>query len=105
MRTSDYWFRGVVREMNTGCYVDAVCSVTVEVTERLSGAEIAKGAVVTVIESYGFSTRRCDGQWTETPQGQEVEVMAHSTEEGGLAVCEGAEYFVRVAGSTPSPTG
>ena len=97
MREEDYWFRGVVREMNTGCYVDAICSVTVEVTNRLGGAELAMGTEVTIVESYGFSTRRCEGAWTETPPGQAVEVLAHATEDGGMAVCEGAHYFVRAA--------
>jgi hypothetical protein len=65
------------------------------VTDRLGGAELTEGNEVTVIESYGFSTRRCEGAWTETPQGQAVEVLAHATEDGGLAACEGAQYFVR----------
>jgi len=95
MTAADFWFRGVVSEMNTGCYVDAVCSVTVEVTETLGGAPLEEGSEVVVIESYGFSTRRCDGQWTETPPGREVEVLAHAAEDGSLAVCEGDHYFVK----------
>jgi hypothetical protein len=97
MSATDYWFRGLVREMNTGCYVDAICSVTVEVTNRLGGAELPDGTEVTVIESYGFSIRPCEGEWKETPPGQVVEVLAHATEDGGMAVCEGAQYFVRAA--------
>ena len=97
MQEGDYWFRGVVREMNTGCYVDAICSVTVAVMDRLGGADLGIATEVVVIESYGFSTRRCEGAWTETPPGQAVEVLAHATEEGGVAVCEGAQYFVRTA--------
>jgi hypothetical protein len=94
MNSTDYWFRGVVSEMNTGCYVDALCSVTVEVTESLAGASLEQKEVV-VIESYGFSPRRCEGQWTETPPGTEVEVLAHAAEDDSLAVCEAGHYFVK----------
>jgi len=94
MTDEDHWFRGTVREMNTGCYVDAVCSVTVEVTENLGGRPLGVGAEVIVVESYGFSTRQCDGTWSETPRGAAVEVLAHDTEEGTLAVCDNAGYFV-----------
>ena len=55
MTASDHWFRGVVSEMNTGCYVDAICSVTVEVTETLGGEPLERGDRGVVIESYGFS--------------------------------------------------
>lgn len=48
--------------MNTACYVDAICSVTVDVTESLGGASLEEGTEVVVIESYGFSIRRCNGQ-------------------------------------------
>lgn len=95
MTAADHWFRGVVVEMNTGCYVDTTCSVTVEVTESLGGAPVEVGTQVEVIESYGFSTVRCDGQWSETPPGREVEVLAHAAEGGSLAVCNGEHYFVK----------
>ena len=95
MTATDYWFRGVVSDMNTGCYVDAICSVTVEVTEGLGGEPLEKANEIVVIESYGFSIRRCDGQWAETPPGHEVEVLAHATETDTLAVCEGEHYFVK----------
>jgi len=96
MTATDIWFRGVVSEMNTGCYHDAVCSVTVEVTESLGGVSLVEeGTEVVVIESYGFSTRRCDGQWSETPPGREVEVLAHAADGESLAVCEGDHYFVK----------
>jgi len=95
MTATDHWFRGVVSEMNTGCYVDAIYSVTVEVTESLGGAPLDEGAEVVVITSYGFSTQRCDGQWAETPPGREVEVLAHAAEGGSLAVCAGEHYFVK----------
>ena len=94
MVATDYWFRGVVSEMNTGCYHDAICSVTVDVTESLD-ASLEEGTEVVVIESYGFSTRRCDGQWTETPPGREVEVLAHEADGESLAVCEADHYFVK----------
>jgi hypothetical protein len=95
MTAADFWFRGVVSEMNTGCYVDTICSVTVEVTETLGGEPLEEGTEVVVIESYGFSTQRCDGQWAETPPGREVEVLAHPAEGGSFAVCEGDHYFVK----------
>jgi len=95
MTATDHWFRGVVTEMNTGCYVDALCSVTVEVTESLGGDPLDEGTEVVVIESYGFSTQRCDGQWAETPPGREVEVLAHAAEGGSLAICKGDHYFVK----------
>jgi len=95
MSDGDYWFHGVVTEMNTGCYVDAVCSATVEVTESLGGAPLEEGTEVVVITSYGFSIQRCDGQWAETPPGREVEVLAHAADAGSLAVCEGDHYFVK----------
>jgi hypothetical protein len=95
MTATDHWFRGVVSEMNTGCYVDAICSVTVEITESLGGEPLEEGTEVVVIESYGFSTQRCDGQWAETPPGGEVEVLAHPAEGESLAVCDGDHYFVK----------
>jgi len=95
MTATDHWFRGVVSEMNTGCYVDAICSVTVEITETLGGAPVDEGTEVVIITSYGFSTQRCDGQWAEAPPGREVEVLAHSAEGGSLAVCKGDHYFVK----------
>jgi hypothetical protein len=95
MTATDHWFRGIVSEMNTGCYVDAICSVTVEVTVALGGEPLEEGTEVVVIESYGFSTQRCDGQWAETPRGREVEVLAHPAEGGSLAVCNGDQYFVK----------
>jgi len=95
MTATDHWFRGVGTEMNTGCYVDALCSVTVEVTESLGGDPLDEGTEVVVIESYGFSTQRCDGQWAETPPGREVEVLAHAAEGGSLAICKGDHYFVK----------
>jgi hypothetical protein len=95
MTATDHWFSGVVSEMNTGCYVDAICSITVEVTETLGGEPLEEGTEVVVIESYGFSTQRCDGQWAETPPGREVEVLAHAAEGESLAVCNGEHYFVK----------
>jgi hypothetical protein len=95
MTAADHWFRGVVTEMNTGCYVDATCSITVEVTETIGGAPLNAGVEVEVITSYGFSTVMCDGQWAETPPGREVEVLAHAAEGGSLAVCAGDQYFVK----------
>jgi hypothetical protein len=95
MTASDHWFRGVVTEMNTGCYVDAICSVTVEVTETLGGAPLEKGTEILVITSYGFSTQRCDGQWAEMSPGREVEVLAHAAEGESLAVCNAEHYFVK----------
>ena len=74
---------------------DAVCSVTIDVTESLGGASLEKGSDVVVIESYGFSPRRCDGKWTETPPGREVEVLAHPADGDSFAVCDGDGYFVR----------
>ena len=95
MTATDHWFRGIVSEMNTACYVDAICSVTVEVTESLGGASLEEGTKVVIIESYGFSTRRCNGQWTETPPGSAVEVLAHAADGDSLAVCESDRYFVK----------
>jgi hypothetical protein len=95
MTATDHWFRGTVSEMNTSCYFDAICSVTVEVTETLGGEPLAEGTEVEVIESYGFSTVSCDGQWSETPPGREVEVLAHAAEGGSLAICKGDHYFVK----------
>jgi hypothetical protein len=95
MTATDYWFRGTVTEMNTGCYVDATCSITVEITESVGGAPLDKGTEVEVITSYGFSTVMCVGQWAETPPGREVEVLAHPAEGGTLAVCGGNHYFVK----------
>jgi hypothetical protein len=95
MTAGDFWFRGTVSEMNTGCYVDATCSVTVEVTETLGGEPLEAGTEVVVITSYGFSTQRCDGRWAETPPGRKVEVLAHAAEGGSLAVCAGEHYFVK----------
>jgi hypothetical protein len=95
MTAADHWFRGTVTEMNTGCYVDATCSVTVEVTETLGGAPLDAGTVVEIITSYGFSTQRCEGQWAETSPGREVEVVAHGAEGATLAVCSGNHYFVK----------
>jgi hypothetical protein len=95
MTDTDHWFHGVVTDMNTGCYVDAICSVTVEVTETLGGAPLEKGTEIVVITSYGFSTVMCEGQWAETPPGREVEVLAHPAEGGTLAICGGNHYFVK----------
>jgi hypothetical protein len=81
--------------MNTGCYLDSTCSVTVDVAESLSGKPLEGGTKVEAITSYGFSTRLCEGQWAEMFPGQEVEVLAHDTETDALAVCEGGQYFVR----------
>ena len=95
MTATDHWFRGVVTDMNTGCYHDAICNVTVEVIEALGGAPLDTGTEAEVITSYGFSTQRCDGQWAETPPGLEVEVLAHPAEGGSLAICAGEHYFVK----------
>jgi hypothetical protein len=95
MAATDHWFHGVVTEMNTGCYFDATCSVTVEVTESLGGAPMDAGSEVVVITSYGYSIQRCDGQWAEMPPGREVEVLAHAAEGQTLAVCAGDHYFVK----------
>ena len=95
MTATDHWFLGVVSEMNTGCYFDAICSVTVKVTETLGAEPMDEGTEVVVITSYGFNTQRCDGQWAETPPGREVEVLAHTAEGGSLAVCDGDQYFVQ----------
>jgi hypothetical protein len=98
MAATDRWFRGVVTEMNTACYVDATCSVTVEVTEALGGTPLNAGTQVETITSYGFSTQPCEGQWAETHPGREVEVLAHPAEGGTLAVCAGEHYFVKDLG-------
>jgi hypothetical protein len=95
MTDGDYWLRGVVTEMNTGCYVDATCSVTVEVIETLGGEPLEAATEVVVITSYGFSTQRCDGQWAEMSPGREVEVLAHAAEGESLAVCNAEHYFVK----------
>jgi len=94
MTGGDLWFRGTVTRMNTGCYVDATCSVTVAVKENLGGATLQEGKEVEVIESYGFSIQRCEGQWSETPSGHEVEVLAHTADGGSLAICADDHYFV-----------
>jgi hypothetical protein len=98
MTDGDFWFRGTVTEMNTGCYADATCSVTVEVAESLGGSPLAAGREIVVTTSYGFSTQPCVGQWAETPPGSEVEVLAHAAEGGSLAVCAGEHYFVKELG-------
>ena len=95
MTATDHWFRGVVSEMNTGCYVDAICSVTVEVTETLGGEPLDRGDRGRVIESYGFSTQAATDSGAETPPGREVEVLAHAAEGGSLAICKGDHYFVK----------
>ena len=100
MTAGDYWFRGVVTEMNTSCYFDAICSVTVEVTESLGDASLEEGTEVVVIESYGLSPHRCEGEWSETPPGREVEVLAHKADGDSLAVCDGEHYFVKDAQAT-----
>ncbi len=95
MTATDHWFRGVVTEMNTGCYVDAICSVTVEVTESLGGEPLEEGTEVSSSSRTASAPNAATASGAETPPGREVEVLAHAAEDGSLAVCNGDHYFVK----------
>ena len=106
-KAADFLFRGIVREVNRGCELDAQCSVTVDVTQSLVG-EQSVGQRVTVIESYGLSFWECLGRWgsESVETGFTVEVLAHRETHTGmppdLAICADNSYYIEVI-ATPTP--
>ena len=112
VEADEYWFVGVVREVNRGCAVDAICSVTVEVSKNIGGGGLPVGETVEVIEVFGFFTRRCYGDWSLGAQiGDEVEVLAAREDDERLQICDSERYFVKrinvdhdVGIPTPTPT-
>ncbi|MCH8813958.1 MAG: hypothetical protein IH957_02495 [Chloroflexi bacterium] len=106
----EYWFFGIVREVNSGCDVDAACSVTVEVLKNIGGGALPAGETVEVIEAYGESPIRCLGDWSSNPQiGDEVDVLAGREDDERLQICDSARYFVKRVNvdhdvGTPTPT-
>jgi len=91
----DYWFFGAVREVNSGCAADGICSVTVEVLKPYQPMDIAAGETVEVIETFGFSNRSCLGEWSSSAQiGDEVDVLAGREDAERLQICDSERYFV-----------
>lgn len=105
----EHWFIGVVREVNSGCVVDAICSVSVEVLKHIGGGALPGGETFEVIETFGFSTRRCLGDWNSSLQvGDQVEVVAGDEDDERLQICDQERYFIKDdhphPSGTPTPT-
>ena len=92
---NEHWFVGVVREVNSSCAVDGICSVSVEVLKHISGGIRPGGETIEVIETSGALSSRCLGVWSFGVQvGDEVDVLAADEDDGRLQICDQERYFV-----------